>query len=301
MKASISHFYTVSFCTLLASTLSINSAGNHPAMFTPGRVNQMRDERRTQETWVHDKEKKQEKKKKSSWFGGKTLRDMTYEEIQEAKDGLLKKKNYFVAIKYQERMIALCDNLNEREQLLLEYADTLFIYGKHQKAGTMYHEFASLYPGSEHAEYALYRAILCSAQDILEPDRDQTATYATLELADKFLTRADIFQKHAADVEVIRERCYKNLVNSELNVCVYFKNSGKYKQAQRRLDALRTDWAIKLPIVEPQILAFEKDLAILQKDMETFKIKQEELELKFPNYATVLAQNTPQKSFLNRF
>jgi outer membrane protein assembly factor BamD (BamD/ComL family) len=305
MKASISHFYKLFFCTLLISYAGAHAAGKHAAMFNPGKVNQMRDERRLQETWVQNgKENKEQKQKKSSWlgnwFGRKTLRDMTYEEVKVGKDALLKKKNYYVGLKYLERMLALCDNLNEREALLLEYADTLFYYGKHQKAGTMYHEFASLYPGSEHAEYSLYRAVLCSAQEVLEPDRDQTATHATITLADTFLARADIFKEYAPKVEKIRERCYKNLAASELNVCVYFKNSGKYKQAQRRLDALRTNWTQKLPVIEPQILAFEKDLAELQNDTQTLKLKLEELE-KFPNYATLIAENTPRKNFLNRF
>jgi len=304
MSASIDRFYRIAFSiALLISPTFYTATKTHKAMFNPGRVNQMRDERRASESWVTTKDAhKKETPKKQGWFQKKTLRDMSYDEIKVAKDGLLAKKNYYIALKYLERMLKLCDNLNEMADLLLEFADTLWADNKHEKAGKVYQEFASLYPGSDQAEYALYKAILCTEQSVLEADRDQTATRDTIALADKFLERADLFKKYAPDVEEIRTRCYKKLAASELNVCEFFKKSGKYKQAQRRLEIIRTDWFAKLPELEPTIIAFEKDLAELQNDTHMFELKQQELVTKFPDHLITIAQNTPKKkSFISRF
>ncbi len=232
----------------------------------------------------------------------KTLRYMTYEETKEGKDKLLAAGNHFVALKYQERMLKLCDDLNELEALFLEYADTHLACNHYDKAAALYTEFVNSYPGSTRTEYALYQAIECSAKLMLDADRDQTNTHKTIELADKFLEKADLFAHYKDKVEDIRTHCYQLLVRSEYNIYYFYEYAGEYVQAQRRLEGLRSNWLDKLPALEPELLALEYDLAKKQQNLELAQAKELELAQKFPQAATtVIAYNKPSINFVAKF
>ncbi len=234
--------------------------------------------------------------------GRKTLRDMNYEEVKEAKNRIMKSGHKDIALKYLERMLKLCDDLSELASLLLEYANTHYECEHFAKAGNIYNEFVNLYPGSDKVEYALYQAIICSSKLILEPDRDQTKTHETIELCDKFLEREAVFTTYKTKVKEILINCYNNLVASELNVCDFFLKSGRYKPAQKRLDDLRVKWTDRVPNLEPRILAFECDLADIQNNDDIAQQKRTELEKHFPHYAMQIAENKKSKfNFSRRF
>jgi outer membrane protein assembly factor BamD (BamD/ComL family) len=231
----------------------------------------------------------------------KLLSEMTFDEVIVAKDRVMASKNYISGLKYIERALRLADDINETEKLLLEYSDTLYACQKYEKAGRSYNELANLYPGSEKVEYALYQAVLCSSMLILDPERDQTKTFETIELVNQFLQRSDIFVEYKEKVEAIKQKAMRTLVDSEFNICRFFINSYEYGQAQHRLDGIRKDWLTKLPDLEPEILILECNLAEKQNKPDLITEKQKELQNKFPQATIELAQNKQRTSFLNRF
>lgn len=231
----------------------------------------------------------------------KLLSEMTFDEVIVSKDRVMAGKNYISGIKYIERALKLNDDINETEKLLIEYADTLYICQRYEKASRSYNELANLYPGSDKVEYALYQAVVCSSMLILDAERDQSKTQETIELADQFLQRADIFTEYKAKVEAIKEKAIRTLVQSEFNVYQFFVNSYEYSQAQHRLDGIRKDWLTKLPDLEPEILVLECNLAEKQNKLDIITEKKKELQDKFPQATIELAQNKQRTNFLHRF
>lgn len=231
----------------------------------------------------------------------KILSEMTFEEVIVSKDRVMATKNYTSGLKYIERALKLCDDINEMEKLLLEYSDTLYACQRYDKAGRSYNELANLYPGSDKVEYALYQAIMCSSMLMLDAERDQTKTQETIDLANQFLQRADIFTEYKTKVEEIKEKAMRTLVQSEFNICQFYINSYEYAQAERRLNGIRKDWLIKLPTIEPEILVLECNLAEKQNKPDIITEKTKELQDKFPQATIQLAQNKQRTNFLHRF
>jgi outer membrane protein assembly factor BamD (BamD/ComL family) len=231
----------------------------------------------------------------------KTLRYMTYEETKDGKDKVLAAGNHFIALKYQERMLKLCDDLNELEALFLEYADTHRHCNHYDKAATLYNDFVNSYPGSNNTEYALYQAIECTSHLILDAERDQTNTHKTIELADTFLEKADLFAQYKDKVAEIRTNCYKLLARSEYNIYHFYAYAGDYIQAQRRLEGLRTDWIEKLPELEPELLALECDMAKKQHNPQKAQEKELALAQIVPQTVPVLTESKPSINFLAKF
>lgn len=288
-------------------------AKQSPGFMSPAQVASIQDERENAPIDKIELAKAQEKfkprplkftkrgKPKKQRKVTKTLRYMTYEETKAGKEKLLAAGNHTVALKYQERMLKLCDDLNELEGIMLEYADTHHTCNHYAKAAALYAEFAHSFPGSDHVEYALYQAIECSSKLILDAERDQTNTKNTIDLADQFLARANLFADYTDKVIGIRDTCYKLLARSECNVYKFHLNNGEYAQAERRLTGLRTDWIAKIPELEPEVLALEIDLAQKQNNLEIAAVKKQELATRFPDASVTVAQQGTPKNFLTKF
>jgi len=239
------------------------------------------------------KEKKPKKTKK-------TFSKMSYEDLEKAKNRQIDAGNKDTAIKYLEQMLKLCDDINKMANHLIELADLLFDCSKFEKAGKIYTEFTMLYPGNDQIEYALYRAILCSFNQTLEPDRDQTKTIETIQLIANFLDRADIFSKYKSDVYQIQHTCHQKLISSDIGICTFYINRGSYYAAQKRLDGLQQQWLPKIPTLESQIILLEITLAEKKGETEIALKKQQELQKKYPDKAILLAANQPT-TMSNRF
>jgi outer membrane protein assembly factor BamD (BamD/ComL family) len=310
-KSFIYHLLLLLIATAILIKEQSLQCKTNPGVMSPSQVAALQKERESAPIDKIELAKAQEKFKpfkktkegaiKKQRVPRKTLRYMTYEETKEAKNKLLASKDHFAALKYQERMLKLCDDLNELEALFLEYADTHRVCKHPDKAAALYTEFVNSYPGSHHTEYALYQAIECSSQLILGADRDQTNTRKTIELTDQFLEKADLFAQYKDKVEDIRTRCRKLLVASEYNVYTFYFNNGDYAQAQRRLEGVRNDWLELVPSIEYQLIAYESELAHKQHNMELAQSKEAELALKFPDISRESIMNKPAISFVNKF
>jgi outer membrane protein assembly factor BamD (BamD/ComL family) len=304
------HLAMYAFLSIFSVTMLESRA---PRTFTPQTVTQMTQERLNKpvdkrllarnalETQGNTKagDKSKESTPKSS--AHKLLSEMTFDEVIVSKDRVMASKNYTSGLKYIERALKLCDDIDEMEKLLLEYSDTLYTCKRYEKASRSYNELANLYPGSDKVEYALYQAIECSSKLILDAERDQTKTQETVDLANQFLQRSDIFTTYKERVEAIKQDALLTLVQSEFNICQFYITSYEYAQAERRLNGIRKDWLSKLPDIEPRILMLECSLAEKQNKPDLITEKKKELQDKFPQATIQLAQNKPRSGFLSWF
>lgn len=197
----------------------------------------------------------------------KTLRYMNFEEMGKRKDQLVSFNDKFTAIKYVEKMLPLCNDLEEKGSLILELADLNFDYGNLKEAELRYKEFYTFYPGNKSVEYAHYKAILCGFNTILSPDRDQTKTKETLTLTTDFLKNNERFTTYRKEVFNVHRMCQKQLFDSEASVFQFYLNQNSFKAAQKRLEKLEKDFVELLHDAPAQIALLKQAFVDKQKTL----------------------------------
>jgi len=250
------------------------------------------------------KDKNPHTKKRGIFSAKKSISKLDYEELKIAKNQLVAEGNKEVVIKYIEKMVPLCTDLGELSSLMLELADIFFDLDYIAKAERLYKEFFELYPGDKKAEYAIYRAIVCSYTKTREYYRDQSKTQDTVELAKKFLDRKNVFTTYTKEVENILLSCYEKLLESEINIFNFYLTYENYIAAETRLKNIEKEFVPLLPSKEPLLLSLGCDLAEKQKNPELLAQRQAELEVRFPEYnkeKLLLASNKKQKRFVEKF
>lgn len=242
------------------------------------------------------------KKAKKEKDKRKTISDMNYDELKAAKKRYLEANNKDSALKFMQKMVPLCSDLTERGQLMLEVADTLFDLSDPEQAGTMYQEFSTMYPGHERIAYASKRAIECSFATILIPERDQTATKNTIELAQAFL-KEDAFRTFHAEVQTILDACHQRLFESEVSIVQFYLHQQNIGPAQRRIADLRTTMVPVLPSCEQKVIELEYKVALLTDNTEEIIKKHLELSERAPEKAPtlIIAKNKVPKHQSRRF
>lgn len=205
---------------------------------------------------------RKEHKDVRKWFTHKlTYTEMTFDELKEITQERIEKEEWDVAIRYLERLIILCENINEKAKLMIQLADIQLHQGFYDEAAAQYKEFIHLYPGNKQSEYAHYQLIVCTSKRMLSPDRDQTKTEETIEHAHKFLEQTT-FNTYRDQVIELRALCYQTLGHSELNIGEFYIKQGNYLAAQRRLETIRTDWLPKAPEIELRLAQLESALSL---------------------------------------
>src|SRR4030095_9035076 len=202
----------------------------------------------------------------------RTYQDMNYQELLAAKDRHIANNATTLAIKYLEQAMKLCNDITKLAEHLLELADLFFLDSQFHKAAHIYTEFATLYPGNDKMEYALYRAICSSYACILPSDRDQTKTEETVGLTEIFLLQ-DHFIIHKEEVKQIQMQCYQQLATSECNVCYFYLTRERFTAAEKRLAKIRATWLPKLPAIETEIIALEEQLVAKKEAAELLRLK----------------------------
>lgn len=219
----------------------------------------------------------------------KTITTMKYEELKKRKEEFAKANDTDTVILYLQKMVPLCQDLQELRLILIELADLLFDQGKLIEAEKLYREYSKLYPSDPNAEYTLYKAILCCFYKTLDPTRDQTKTHETLALSEKFLERRNIFTQYSNDVEKIVAACNEKLAQTELNIITFYTKRGKYRSAQHRIDLFKKEWLEKMPRMEVTLIHQEYQLALAQNNRESYVEKHKLLQEKFPQHPLTLA------------
>lgn len=229
--------------------------------------------------------------RKNRW----TYKDMDFEELCEARARLIEKGDKVNCVKYTERALKLCNDINQTAELLIELADLLFDIGKFNKAEIVYNRFVTLYPGNEHIEYALYKNILCTYYGTRPADRDQTKTEETIGLTDKFLER-ELFDTYRKEVHTIRDQCFARLFESECNVCLFYANRNRTHAVDKRLHHLDEKIVQRAPELKPRFIAFEMDIAALQGNQDRLDEKRAILKAEYPEYDALITAENERKS-----
>lgn len=162
-----------------------------------------------------------------------------------------------------ERLIALSDNHAGVKIYKLQYADAHFAMNHIAIAALYYEDFATLYPGSQEAEYALYKAVLCMFELCLSEDRDQSNTKKTIELAKEFLTRSPK-EEYKKEIEATLLSCYNRLFDHEIYIFNFYLKRKKFTSARMRLDFMPKLFDAVIPdfLIRHQELTNQLDLAI---------------------------------------
>lgn len=204
-----------------------------------------------------------------------TFSTMTFDELKVAKDVHKNKKHFDVVEKYLERMIALCEDINQRADLIMELADTHFSQDEFDKAKTKYEEFERLYPGNSQLERAKRQTVLCAQKGILSVDRDQSPTEETLRLAKEYLER-DAFTEFKEEVAAIKKECETLLAQSECGVTEFYIKQGNYKSAELRIKNIRDTYLDAVPEMAVTVAQLEVNLGTQWKE---FQIPEESIKL----------------------
>ena len=195
------------------------------------------------------------------------MRYMNFQEMGERKNLLVSYNDKYTAIKYAEKMIPLCNDLQEKGNIILELADLYFDCGNLKDAELRYKEFYTFYPGNTSIEYAHYKAILCSFHTIYSPDRDQTKTKETLVLTTEFLKNNEQFSTYRKEVFNVHSQCQKQIFDSEASIFHFYLNRDSFKAAQKRLEKLEKDFVDVLPDASMQIAHFKQEFIAKQKEL----------------------------------
>jgi len=256
-----------------------------------------------------DSNKKKKQKKEKKYF-----RDLTYKDLQESKARLIAEGRKATAIKHIEKMIPLCNNIQELRDLKIELADLFFELGNLKRSQELYHQFTQSYPGDQNIEYASYKAILCNYWMTLDTQRDQTITKTTVDLSKKFLARSDVFDQYTQEVQKILVDSQNKILESEIHIFKDYLNRGDELSAKTRLANIQKEYLEEMPFIEAQLIVLTCEFAETFNHQKLLKEKKTELATKFPNYheqqtqnLVILAQSSPahpeqsRRTFVDKF
>jgi outer membrane protein assembly factor BamD len=244
---------------------------------------------------------KKQRRDAETWHG-KHTKDMTYDELKQAKASALFNEEREKAMEYLARMLVLGKDLQELQEVRLELADLCFEMGELSEAEIGYRGFITLYPSSKHIEYVRYRTVLACYYQTLDADRDQTKTKEAIKVAQEFLNHAD-YQTYLADVKIIRTECTTQLFESEKLIFEYYLDRSLLTCAERRLDDIKKQFG-EMSRFNPMIVAIEMQLAQAQGNTALYQEKQQllaQLEAATPPAMTVASNTITPRTYSARF
>lgn len=227
----------------------------------------------------------------------KLVKDMNYKEALEAKEYYEIVQNEEFALKCAERMVALAGDQEETAKAMLKLAEGYIKEGDFKKAKQYAMDYQTYYPGTSEAKDAAYIAVKAQFLSTLEPGRDQSITYETIDHAEKFLKKYEADIQYAQSVKDMVNSCYNKLLDSEIAIVNtylarnnYNKKEAPLASAQRRIEHIR---AKLLPHVQDQefkVKNVELALAKVMPKKDVVLEKTLELNHTFPSIQTRVAQ-----------
>lgn len=136
----------------------------------------------------------------------------------------LKERKWFSAREYFRRLVDGYPQSQHRENAKLGIGDS-FIGEDSVESNILavneFREFLTFFPVSPRADYAQYRIVLAHSRQMLNPQRDQTATHDTIREVETFLTR---FPESAvrAEVQTIERQARDRLSQSEFEIGYFY-------------------------------------------------------------------------------
>jgi len=157
---------------------------------------------------------------------------------------LMEKKKYSQAAEYFSHAFEVAPNSATGREALLLAADSFFLNGGTSnfiKAESKYQDFLNRFPTSDRADYVQFQVAKCLREQMLKPDRDQTATRKALvayETVQQLYPTSDHLEEVRAHIEDIRQ----NLAEHEYRVGWYNYRRRIYPAAISRLVDLSKDY-----------------------------------------------------------
>jgi hypothetical protein len=233
----------------------------------------------------------------------KNPKEMSKSELQEAKVYAIQTKRLDFVIACVETLLVKEQSDKDQDpelvrQLRLQLGDLHFDNADMKQAARAYRIYKKMYPGSKRddLDHAEYKEILCRFYLSLKPPLDQTKTYRTLELANKYLESADHI--YTQEVKNIRKNCYEYIFEYEKGIIIF--NAKSKQPTEQRLSDLKKELEQVAMEFEPQFLDLEIELAQLQNKPEIIEAKRAEKNEKFPQLTLTLADNGTRKTDFGR-
>lgn len=208
----------------------------------------------------------------------KRVQDMNFEEAVEAKNYYKAHNNKESTTKALERIVSLCTDHTHINSYILELADMYLEQGMYEEAQKSFSQFRTLFPGSEHIQYAWYQDIRAHYLNALDPQRDQTETQQTIDLAKEYQSTFASNTHYQQAIDDILEKSYKSLLEHELYVIDFnikqfnnFDNHQHLISAQYRLAHIQNALLPHIKDAEPfknKIKAYLDTYAIPEEDPE---------------------------------
>ena len=123
----------------------------------------------------------------------------------------------------------------------LKIAETYYRAERYIEASTAYEDFLKQHPGHGRTEEALYWLGKSYYQQILSPDRDQTATRSTLVTFETLIKRYPQ-SVHRQEAQELVANCRDRLADHELYVGSFYLRTGHAEAAVGRLAGLLQDY-----------------------------------------------------------
>ena len=169
---------------------------------------------------------------------------MSAEEAFEQGKSLVERGKYRQSVEYLEHAFEVAPNSTTGREALLLAADSLFLDGgtaNFIKAEAKYRDFQNRFPTSERADHVQLQIARCLAEQVLKPDRDQTATRKALIAYDD-LIRVYPTSELAAEAQQGIQDLRQTLADHEYIVGRYNLRRRLYGAAESRFSTMLEDY-----------------------------------------------------------
>jgi outer membrane assembly lipoprotein YfiO len=197
---------------------------------------------------------------------GKLVKNMDEAELEatltyakEIKDSELALKTFFYLISQSKSQEII-------KKYKIDYADYVFELEDYEKSLLAYEEFSMLYPGSQEAEYAAYKAILSTFLLSLDFDKDQTLTNRTVSMCLVFLQTAKN-EKFITEAKTMHNTCRKRLFDHEVYVLETYLKLVKMSSAAKRIEYIEKEFS-DIAHLHEYVIYF-KEMAEIVKNRKT--------------------------------
>ena len=201
----------------------------------------------------------------------KKIKDQTFDEAVWAKNYSKETKDYETAIKCAERILAVGGDPEIMRSTLLELTQLCLNEKNLEKAQKYALEYQTLYPATAECKQARYYGIKAHFLATLSPDRDQSSTQKTIELAQEFIKQYPQDTEYITSVKDMLNTCYTTLLESELQIITnyisrynYTKKQNLLAAAQKRVSYIKDKLYAHVPSIEQaRVATIEQQLAQL--------------------------------------
>jgi outer membrane assembly lipoprotein YfiO len=198
----------------------------------------------------------------------------SFEVEEKAVKVALSKNKKDKAVELLEKMMESFQEHKDVHEWRLKLGDLYYEMHDYEKGDVCYKAYRKLNPSK--GEYASYRSILCTHNQSLDPEHDQSFIHKTISRCKRHLDNEQYkVGKHAQDIKDIKYTCEQKLVEREFYVLKFYMRQGQVKAAENRLKYIKENLLAKNPGLEDRVLYCESKLAIKQnKKDEAEKIGQ---------------------------